>query len=234
MSRSILLSILAVALIYIVMSSAIAGLVPWREAARTALILFGAAASLYALILGYSPHVALLTIGAVSLPFSFFSLGQLVNWLVPVQILTIFVWQCAGLLLRRDRSDLRQLFTMWLYPEPALVALVMRVYAPRRARPRALRSRRAFCSDRASRCISFRATPQAAATIVFALSRPAEGSGRSRLVRQAPTGIRRDSHRHHRGCTSINLPDVRANRSRHSSRSGTCSTTRRMIASDSS
>jgi len=178
--RSILLSILAVALIYIVMSSAIVGLVPWREAAgthtiasifiertftnpatghvaaiaMTALILFVAAASLYALILGYSrvpfaaardgdfftvfarvhptkhfPHVALLTIGAVSLPFCFFSIGQLVNWLMQVQILTIFVWQCAGvLLLKRYRKDLHQPFTMWLYPAPALVALVMWVY----------------------------------------------------------------------------------------------------------
>ncbi|MBZ5558686.1 MAG: amino acid permease [Acidobacteriia bacterium] len=178
--RSILLSILAVALIYIVMSSAIVGLVPWREAAgthtiasifiertftdpatghvaaiaMTALILFVAAASLYSLILGYSrvpfaaardgdffklfarvhptkhfPHVALLTIGAVSLPFCLFSLGQLVNWLMQVQILTIFVWQCAGvLLLHRFRRDLYQPFTMWLYPLPALVALVMWVY----------------------------------------------------------------------------------------------------------
>jgi amino acid transporter len=178
--RSILLSILAVALIYIVMSSAIVGLVPWQEAANTvtigstfiertfvdpaaghaaaigmtALILFIAAASLYSLILGYSripfaaardgdffkifarvhptkhfPHVSLLTIGAVSLPFCFFSLGQLVNWLMQVQILTIFVWQCAGvLLLRRYRRDLRQPFTMWLYPIPALVALAMWIY----------------------------------------------------------------------------------------------------------
>jgi amino acid transporter len=178
--RSILLSILAVAVMYIVMSSAIVGLVPWREAANTVtigstfiertfadparghaaalvmtgLILFIAAASLYSLILGYSripfaaardgdffkvfarvhptkhfPHVSLLTIGAVSLPFCFFTLGQLVNWLMQVQILTIFVWQCAGvLLLRRYRRDLPQPFTMWLYPMPALVALAMWVY----------------------------------------------------------------------------------------------------------
>jgi basic amino acid/polyamine antiporter, APA family len=178
--RSIILSILAVALIYIAMSCAIIGLVPWQEASKThtvasifiertfadpaggqvaaiamtALILFVAASSLYSLILGYSrvpfaaardgdffrvfarvhptkhfPHVALLTIGAVSLPFCFFSLGQLVNWLMQVQILTIFVWQCAGvLLLRRFRSDLRQPFTMWAYPVPALIALVMWIY----------------------------------------------------------------------------------------------------------
>ena len=120
----------------------------------TALILFVAAASLYSVILGYSrvpfaaardgnffrifarvhqskhfPHVALITIGAVSVPFCFFSLGDLVNWLMQLQIVTIFVWQCAGvILLRRYRRDLPQPFTMWLYPIPALVALALWVY----------------------------------------------------------------------------------------------------------
>lgn len=178
--RSILLSILAVALIYIAMSTAIVGLIPWREAAAsrtiasifiertfadpaqgrvaavvmTALILFVAAASLYSVILGYSrvpfaaarngdffrvfarvhptkhfPHVSLLVIGAVALPFCFFSLGQLVNWLMQLQILTIFVWQCAGvILLHRYRRDVRQPFMMWAYPLPALVALAMWIY----------------------------------------------------------------------------------------------------------
>jgi amino acid transporter len=178
--QSILLSIVVVAVMYIVMSSVIVGMVPWQEAmktrtiasifiertftdpehgriaaiAMTALILFVAAASLYSVILGYSrvpfaaardgnffrvfarlhptkhfPHVALLTIGAVSLPFCFFSLGDLVNWLMQLQIMTIFVWQCAGvILLRRYRRDLAQPFTMWLYPVPALVALALWVY----------------------------------------------------------------------------------------------------------
>jgi amino acid transporter len=178
--RSILLSIAAVALIYIVMSSVIVGMVPWQEAVKTrtiaslfiertfvdpghgriaamvmtALILFVAAASLYSVILGYSrvpfaaardgnffrvfarlhpskhfPHVSLLTIGAVSLPFCFFSLGDLVNWLMQLQIVTIFVWQCAGvMLLRRYRRDVPQPFVMWLYPVPALVALALWVY----------------------------------------------------------------------------------------------------------
>lgn len=178
--RSILLSILAVAAIYIVMSSVIVGLVPWQDAlktrtiasvfiertfadpavgrvaavAMTSLILFVAASSLYSLILGYSrvpfaaardgdffhvfakvhptkhfPHVSLLTIGAIAIPFCFFSLGQLVSWLMQVQILMIFVWQCAGvILLRRHRRDIAQPFTMWLYPVPALVSLGLWVY----------------------------------------------------------------------------------------------------------
>jgi len=122
--------------------------------AMTALILFITASSLYAVVLGYSrvpfaaardgqffsafarvhptkhfPHVSLLTIGAITIPFCFFSLGQLVNWLIQVQILLQFVWQCAAvLLLRRYRRDIAKPFRMWLYPLPALVSLVMWLY----------------------------------------------------------------------------------------------------------
>jgi amino acid transporter len=120
----------------------------------TGLILFVTASSLYAVILGYSripfaaardgqffaafgrvhrtkhfPHVSLLTIGAVAIPFCFFSLGQLVSWLLQVQILLQFVWQCAAVvLLRRYRPDIAKPFRMWLYPVPALVSLAMWLY----------------------------------------------------------------------------------------------------------
>jgi amino acid transporter len=120
----------------------------------TALILFITAASLYAVVLGQSripfaaardqqffgpfarlhptkhfPHVSLVTIGAVSMPFCFFTLGQLVNWLIQVQILMQFVWQCAAvMLLRRYRPDIAKPFRMWLYPLPALVSLAMWLY----------------------------------------------------------------------------------------------------------
>ncbi len=120
----------------------------------TALILFVTASSLYAVILGYSripfaaakdgqffsvfgrlhrtkhfPHVSLLTIGAVTIPFCFFTLGQLVSWLILVQILLQFIWQCAAvILLRRYRHDIAKPFRMWLYPLPALVSLTMWIY----------------------------------------------------------------------------------------------------------
>ena len=120
----------------------------------TSLILFVTASSLYAVILGYSripfaaardgqffavfgrlhptkhfPHVSLVTIAAVTLPFCFFSLGQLVSWLIQVQILLQFVWQCAAvILLRRYRPDVAKPFRMWLYPLPALVSLAMWIY----------------------------------------------------------------------------------------------------------
>jgi amino acid transporter len=117
----------------------------------TALIRVVTASSLYALLLGYSrspfaaardgeffaalarvhpakhiPHVSLLTIGAMALPFCFFSLGQLVDWLILVQILLQFVWQCAAvILLSRYRPDVPQPFRMWLYPAPALLSLAL-------------------------------------------------------------------------------------------------------------
>ena len=126
----------------------IAGLV------MTGLILFVSAASLYAFLLGTSripfaaardgqffrvfarlhptkhfPHVSLLAIGALSIPFCFLSLGQIVNWLILIQILVQFIWQCAGvILLRRYRRDIAQPFTMWLYPVPAVVSLVLWMY----------------------------------------------------------------------------------------------------------
>jgi amino acid transporter len=162
------------------MSIVILGLIPWQEAAQsrtvasefvartisdpalgqiagltmTGLILFVAASSLYATILGYSripfaaardgdffhvfarvhptkhfPHVSLVVIGLVSIPFCFFSLGQLVSWLIQVQILLRFIWQCAAvILLRRYRKDIPQPFTMWLYPFPALLSLALWLY----------------------------------------------------------------------------------------------------------
>ena len=122
--------------------------------AMTGLILFVTASALYASILGYSripyaaardgqffrafarvhptkhfPYVSLVTMGALAIPFCFLSLGQILNWLILVQILAQFVWQCAGvILLRRYRKDIAQPFTMWLYPVPALVSLGLWLY----------------------------------------------------------------------------------------------------------
>jgi APA family basic amino acid/polyamine antiporter len=180
MPRSIILSIVVVATLYILMTTVIIGMIPWQEAQETrtvasifiertfsdpevgriagyvmtGLILFVAASSLYAVILGYSripfaaardgdffhvfarvhptknfPHVSLLVLGAVSIPFCFFTLGQLVSWLMQVQILLRFSWQCvAVILLHRYRKDIPQPFVMWLYPLPALLSLALWLY----------------------------------------------------------------------------------------------------------
>jgi amino acid transporter len=123
-------------------------------AAMTGLILFLAGAALYALVLGYSrvpfaaardgdffrvfahvhptknfPDVSLAVICLVSMPFCFFSFGQLASWLIQVQILLRFVWQCiAVVFLRRYRPDIPQPYTMWLYPWPAILSLLMWLY----------------------------------------------------------------------------------------------------------
>ncbi|MDP2323800.1 MAG: amino acid permease, partial [Gammaproteobacteria bacterium] len=172
--RSIVLSTFLVATLYILMTVVILGMIPWQEVREsrtvasifiertfddpqtgrlagiimTGLILFVAASSLYATILGYSrvpyaaakdgdffkafahvhatkkfPDLSLITILVVSIPFCFFSLGQLVSWLIQVQVLLRFIWQCAAvILLRRYRPDIPQPFTMWLYPWPAIVS----------------------------------------------------------------------------------------------------------------
>jgi amino acid transporter len=180
MPRAIILSIVVVAAVYMTMSTVILGMIPWQEAKEsrtiaslfiartfedpaagriaalvmTVMIQFVAAASLYAVILGYSripfaaardgrffkvfarlhptkafPHVALLTVGLLSVPFCFFSIGDLANWLIQVQVLLCFLWQCAGvILLHRHRKDLPQPFVMWLYPIPALLSATLWFY----------------------------------------------------------------------------------------------------------
>ena len=175
MPRAIVGSIILVVALYLTLSTVILGTVPWQKAAAsptiasdfigqvngpvaaqvmTGLILFVTAASLFAVILGYSrvpyaaakdgqffgvfarvhptghfPHVSLLTLGGLSLPFCFLSLDQLISWLILVQILSQFVWQCAGvILLRRYRKDLPQPFIMWLYPLPVLLSLALWLY----------------------------------------------------------------------------------------------------------
>ncbi len=172
--NSIVLSTFIVAALYMLMTIVILGMIPWQEVrdsrtvasifiertfsdpetgriaglVMTGLILFVAASSLYATILGYSripyaaardgdffkafarvhptkgfPDLSLATIAIVSIPFCFFSLGQLVSWLIQVQVLLRFIWQCAAvILLRRYRPDIPQPFTMWLYPWPAILS----------------------------------------------------------------------------------------------------------------
>jgi len=178
--RSIVLAIFVVAALYILMSTVIVGMIPWQEAEQTrtvasifiqrtfsdpeagriagivmtGLILFVAASSLYAVILGYSripfaaardgdffkvfarvhpkkhfPHVALVTLGVISLPFCFFTLGQLVSWLIQVQVLLRFIWQCAAVILLYEfRKDINHPFKMWFYPFPAIISLALWLY----------------------------------------------------------------------------------------------------------
>ena len=175
--RSILISTIAVAAVYIGINLSIIGVIPWREfvpaAAHpeagfivsafmeriygsrvatifTLLVLWTAFGSVFALLLGYSripfaaaesgyffrafgrlhptkgiPHVSLLVLGAISIAAGLFSLGTVIDALIVTRILVQFIGQVfAVMLLRRRAPQMPRPFRMWLYPLPALVALL--------------------------------------------------------------------------------------------------------------
>jgi len=175
--RSILLSTVAVALIYVAINFSIIGVVPWRDfvpaAAHpqsnfvvsifmeriygsrvatvfTAMILWTAFGSVFALLLGYSrvpyaaakdgyffrvfarlhptqgfPYVALVVLGVISILAGLVSLGTVIDALITMRILVQFIGQIGAVtLLRRRAPDLTRPYRMWLYPLPSLVALL--------------------------------------------------------------------------------------------------------------
>jgi len=116
----------------------------------TLLVLWTAFGSVFALLLGYSripfaaaesgyffrafgrlhptkdfPYVSLLVLGALSIVAGFFSLGTVIDALIVTRILVQFMGQIVGLmLLRRQAPGMARPYRMWLYPLPALVALL--------------------------------------------------------------------------------------------------------------
>ena len=116
----------------------------------TLLVLWTAFGSVFALLLGYSripfaaaesgyffrvfgslhptkqfPYVSLLVLGAISILAGFFSLGTVIDALIVTRILVQFMGQVFGLiLLRRRAPEMARPYRMWLYPVPALVALL--------------------------------------------------------------------------------------------------------------
>ncbi|HJP86636.1 MAG TPA: amino acid permease [Gemmatimonadaceae bacterium] len=175
--RSILISTVAVAIIYIGINFSIIGVVPWREfvpadqhpessfivsafmqklyghgvaTVFTLLVLWTAFGSVFALLLGYSripfaaaqsgyffrvfsrlhptkdfPYVSLLVLGVLSILAGFFSLGTVIDAMIVTRILVQFMGQIVGLiLLRKNRPDMPRPYRMWLYPVPAVIALL--------------------------------------------------------------------------------------------------------------
>jgi amino acid transporter len=169
--RSILYSVVAVAAIYLVMNLSIIAVVPWREAMQskfiasefverlygtraasvvTALVLWTAFASVFALLLGYSripyaaaidghffkmfaglhprgqfPHVSLLVMGGLAMVASLWNLETVISALLTSRILIQFIGQIVALHeLRRHRPDVARPFRMWLYPVPSVIAFV--------------------------------------------------------------------------------------------------------------
>jgi APA family basic amino acid/polyamine antiporter len=116
----------------------------------TLLILWTAFGSVFALLLGYSripfaaaesgyffrafgrlhprkqfPYVSLLVLGVISIVAGFFSLGTVIDALIVTRIVVQFMGQVFGLiLLRRHAPNMPRPYRMWLYPIPALVALL--------------------------------------------------------------------------------------------------------------
>ena len=175
--RSILLSTVLVALIYVAINFSIIGVVPWREfvpveshpqsdfvvsifmerifgsrvaTILTAMILWTAFGSVFALLLGYSrvpyaaakdgyffrifarlhpthgfPYVSLIVLGVLSILAGMVSLDTVIQALVTMRILVQFIGQIGAItLLRRRAPDLPRPYRMWLYPVPSLIALL--------------------------------------------------------------------------------------------------------------
>jgi amino acid transporter len=123
---------------------------PRVAAIFTLLVLWTAFGSVFALLLGYSripfaaaesgyffkvfgrlhatrnfPYVSLLVLGALSIAAGFLSLGMVIDALIVTRILVQFMGQVFGvMLLRRRAPDMARPYRMWLYPVPALVALL--------------------------------------------------------------------------------------------------------------
>jgi amino acid transporter len=169
--------VIAVAIIYLAINLSVIGVVPWREfvpwdahpesaflvsammekiygpklaTAFTAMVLWTAFGSVFALLLGYSripyaaaldgyffkvfgrlhpkkrfPHIALIVLGIVSIICSFFSLDMVIDALISTRILVQFIGQILALILLRKRApEMPRPFKMWLYPLPALLAFI--------------------------------------------------------------------------------------------------------------
>lgn len=120
------------------------------SALMTVMVELTAFAATYAMMLGYSripyaaaldgaffrwfgelhpvkrfPHRSLLLVGSLVIAACFFDLVQIITALMLARILSMFVAQIIGLLIyRRYHPEAPRPFRMWLYPLPALFAMV--------------------------------------------------------------------------------------------------------------
>lgn len=130
----------------------------------TLLVLWTCFGSVFALLLGYSripfaaaetgyffkvfgrlhptkhfPYVSLLVLGVISIIAGFFSLGTVIDALIVTRILVQFMGQAAGLiLLRRSRPDMPRPYRMWLYPIPAVLAILGWIFVFATTEPRVI------------------------------------------------------------------------------------------------
>ncbi|MEN9281630.1 MAG: hypothetical protein RL594_565 [Bacteroidota bacterium] len=135
---------------------------PLAASIATALILVVAVSSLFSLMLGYSripyaaaadgnffsvfarlhpehtfPHVALLVLAAIGVVFSLtLTLTDAIKSIITMRVFTQFVAQAVGLMILRSRVGAQQMpWRMWLYPLPALLAMVAWLWVFTGAKP---------------------------------------------------------------------------------------------------
>jgi amino acid transporter len=78
---------------------------------------------------GHFPTVSLLAINALAIPLCWFSLERLLSALMIIQIVFQFIPQIIAVFaIRKYRKQIHRPYGMWLYPVPALVALVGWIY----------------------------------------------------------------------------------------------------------
>jgi amino acid transporter len=78
---------------------------------------------------GHFPTVSLLAINALAIPLCWLSLERLLSALMIIQIVFQFIPQiCAVFAIRMYRKEIHRPYGMWLYPIPALIALVGWIY----------------------------------------------------------------------------------------------------------
>ncbi|MEJ7768234.1 MAG: amino acid permease [Chitinophagaceae bacterium] len=171
--RSIFISVIGIAILYLCMNISIVGVIPWYEAQHstfivssfiekiygakaamvaTALVLWIAFASLFAVMLGYSrvpyaaaadgnffpvfakihpkkdfPYVSLLFLGGFGFVFSLlFKLADVISAILAMRILVQFIAQAVGVVLLRRRKNVPELpFKMWLYPLPVILSIII-------------------------------------------------------------------------------------------------------------
>jgi amino acid transporter len=78
---------------------------------------------------GRFPTVSLLAINALAIPLCWFSLTRLISALMIIQIVFQFIPQVFAIFaMRLYRKEIQRPFEMWLYPVPAIIALVGWIY----------------------------------------------------------------------------------------------------------
>jgi amino acid transporter len=83
--------------------------------------------------------VSLIVLGVISIVAGFFSLGTVIDALIVTRILVQFMGQVVGLiLLRRHAPNMARPYRMWLYPIPAVLAILGWVFVFATTAPRVI------------------------------------------------------------------------------------------------